>query len=90
MVIKMYYHEVDYYSYKYRKFFYGYISSLNHEYGIGVCWDKDKSPMYIIEKVELVCVDTGCYNPDFAYPPHYEPEGVETIIIRPKLKFPKR
>lgn len=82
----MFYYEIEFYrDFGNMKFSYDY-RGVEMEYGIGLAWDKDKSPIFLIEKVDLVCVDQGSYWE----PPHYEPEGIESIIVRPRLKYPKR
>jgi hypothetical protein len=85
----MKYSDIDYDNHSGTKWSYNYVGYTT-DYGIGIAWDMNKSPIFIIERVESVCVDSGCSNPDYFEPPHYEPEGVETIIVRPKLKYPKR
>lgn len=67
-------------------------------YSIGSFWDYSvKSPTkkghtdhtfygFMIGKGGIECVSPGSWDE----PPHYEVFEYETIIVRPKLKFPKR
>jgi hypothetical protein len=86
----VYYYEIDYHNHSYdsRNYCYDYIRSLDYKYGMGIAWDENKSPMFLIEKVELECISEGYFDSYSGYvdPPHYEPVGVETIIVRPKLR----
>jgi hypothetical protein len=80
----MFYYEIDYdssdvrYSHK--------LTSSYFEYGVGIGYDKNKSPVFFIEQVESVLVEPG----DYYNPPVYTPEPIEIIEVRPRLKFPKR
>jgi hypothetical protein len=80
----VFYSDMDYRNYnkEKRKCLYKYISGTNDFYGVGIAWNKHKEPIFIIERVEDALVEEGdSYNP-----PIYEPEGIETIIVKPQLR----